>query len=171
MQTRRIVLGALAAPLLLLPACGGHDASVADPPVAPSTSSPPDPPKRETPEHFIRRWAAAEKKMENTGNTRAYLSMSQGCSACSKLANEVARFYAAGGYIDWGGWRITGIRVNSRNGHEITYAVRNRSLPTSYRESSSGPEKRLPGGVSTELLALERTTRGWQMRSKAELAS
>ena len=74
MAVRRTLAALLAAPALLLPAvlagCG-DDSSVADPPVAsPSpTATSSDPPARESAEHFIRRWAEAEKQMENTGKT------------------------------------------------------------------------------------------------------
>jgi hypothetical protein len=172
MRVRRHLVALLAAPLLLS-ACGGGSTSVADPPVSGPTSTPPssDPPARESPQHFIRRWAAAEKRMENTGHTGPYLAMSKGCEACRKLADQVRGFYAAGGFVRWGGWRILSIEVNSRHGHSITYAVRNRSMPTSYRESDSGSVQHLSGGVTTELLSLIPTGDQWNMRSKAELAS
>jgi hypothetical protein len=48
MDPRRTLIAALAAPLVLLGACGGNDASVADPPISPgsTSSSPTTPPKR-----------------------------------------------------------------------------------------------------------------------------
>ena len=71
MAPRRALAGLLAAPALVLGGCGG-DSSVADPPVhsAPHSVATSDPPAHETAEHFIRRWAEAEKQMENTGETR-----------------------------------------------------------------------------------------------------
>ena len=56
----------MAPALLALAACSGDDTSIADPPIssAPTSSTPPQ--QRETPEHFIRRWAEEEKRMENT---------------------------------------------------------------------------------------------------------
>ena len=66
--------------VLLLAGCGGgDDDSVADPPVAPATSSPTASPQRESPEHFIRRWAAEDTRMQNTGETANFRDMSHGC--------------------------------------------------------------------------------------------
>jgi hypothetical protein len=165
--------GAFAAPALLfaLTGCGGDD-SVADPPLSsPPTSSPTEAPQHERPAHFIRRWAKAEARMENTGETDGYLALSQGCDACQRLAHKVQRYYAAGGFVKWGGWRILSIEVNSRQPQTTTYAVRNRSLPTSYKTSETAPTKHFAGGVTTELLQLERAGASWNLRSKAELAS
>ena len=173
MVVRRILAGALLAPLLVLSACGGDDASVADPPVSPTSpsTSTADPPHRESAKAFIRRWAVAERKMENTGQADAYLAISRGCDACKKLANQIEGFYAAGGFVQWGGWEILSIRPNSKMGKTVTFAVRNRSLPTRYKESSDGPLKHLAGGTTTELLRLESQGNTWNLVSKAELAS
>jgi hypothetical protein len=173
MDPRRTLIAALAAPLVLLGACGGNDASVADPPISPgsTSSSPTTPPKRETPEHFIRRWTQVEKRMENTGDVDKYLALSRGCMACRKLAAQIRGFYDAGGYVKWGGWQISSIKVNSKQEHATTYAVRNRSLPTTYKEASGGPTKHLGGGVTTELIQVQRYGDTWNVSSKAELAS
>jgi hypothetical protein len=173
MVVRRILTGALLAPLLMVSACGGGDSSVADPPVSPTTasSSPTGQPQRETPKAFIRRWTIEEKRMENTGETGDYLDISRGCAACQKLATQVKGFYAAGGFVRWGGWKILSIKANSTHGKTITYAVRNKSLPTTYREAGNAPVKHLSGGVTTELLALEVKGKSWNLVSKAELAS
>jgi hypothetical protein len=156
---------------LVLGACGGGDDSVADPPVSSTTSSPTESPQHESAEHFIRRWAEAEKRMENTGETRRYLALSRGCEACRTLARRVERYYAAGGYVKWGGWRILSIDVNSKQKNSTTYAVRNNSLPTEYKTSSKAPVHHFSGGVTTELLQLQRLSDSWNVSSKAELAS
>ncbi len=78
-----ILAGALAAPLLLS-ACGGDD-SVADPPVSSApTSSPTGTPHRESPEHFIRRWAA-ERAMQNTGRLEHTCHESADVKPCTRL--------------------------------------------------------------------------------------
>src|SRR3954463_3747301 len=106
MAVRRVLL---AAPLLLavlvavLAGCGGGDDSVADPPISSAPTSSPTTQERETPEQFIRRWANAEKAMENTGDTAEYLALSHGCKACRQLADKVHDYYAAGGFVHWGG--------------------------------------------------------------------
>jgi hypothetical protein len=168
MQTRRILLGALAAPVLLLPACGGHD-SVADPRVAsaPTSSDSTDPPKRESPEHFIRRWAEAERRMENTGKASSYLRLSSKCTACRQLAGDVRRYYAAGGYVRWGGWKILSIA----SGGGSTYEVKVNSAPTSYRTSAAAPTQHLSGGPATHQLTVRRIGGDWQVIAKAQLAT
>jgi hypothetical protein len=169
MQTRRILLGALAAPALLLPACGGHD-SVADPPVssAPTSSDPTGPPKQESPEHFIRRWAEAEKKMENTGDAGTYLAMSRGCEPCKKLATQVRGYYSDGGYIRWGGWQILSIKqYPGQPAHQ--FEVRSDSRPTTYRESATTDTKHFKGGSITYVLALSRRQGAWVVTNKSEL--
>src|SRR3954454_12361425 len=109
-DTRRILVGTLAVPLLLLSACGGND-SVADPPVssAPTSSDPTGPPQRETAEHFIRRFYAAEREMENSGHVDDYLQMTLGCRSCTSLSHQVTRFYRDGGFVRWGGLQITSV--------------------------------------------------------------
>ena len=172
MAARHLFAGALTAPLLLLAACGGGDTSVADPPVSPSPpSSSASTPQHESPEAFIHRWADAEKRMENTGETQEYLALSPGCVACRQLARTVSTYYAAGGYVHWGGWRILWIKVNSRKGAFTTYAVRNKSLPTTYKKSAQARIHNFFGGVTTELLQLHQADGLWYLTSKAELAS
>jgi hypothetical protein len=167
MRVRRHLVALLAAPLLLS-ACDGGSTSVADPPVASPTSTPPssDPPARESPQHFIRRWAAAEKRMENTGDTGPYLAMSKGCEACRKLADQVRGFYAAGGFVRWGGWQILSI---TRDGG-LVFDVKVRSEKTSYRASSTEGIKHLLGGPATHQLKLQDSRSGWQVTQKAQLA-
>ncbi len=164
---------AFTGPLLVLGACGGGDDSVADPPISssPSSSSPTSAPHRETPEHFIRRWTQAEKKMENTGQTDEYLALSRRCAACQKLARTIRTYYSAGGFVKWGGWRILSIQVHAKRLHATTYAVRNRSLPTTYKKSAGAPIQHFSGGITIELLQLERDQGAWNLTYKAELAS
>jgi hypothetical protein len=172
MRSLLTLAAALLAPALLLTACG-DSTSIADPPVAPSSTSPSPshPPKRETPQHFIRRWAAIEKNMENSGKTYTYLSLSAECDACRRLARTIRSYYSAGGFVRWGGWRIRWIHIQSKRGSATTFAVRNRSMPTKYRVSTPGPLRRLAGGVTTQLLQLRPSQGSWQVAYKAELAS
>jgi hypothetical protein len=172
MQTRRILLGALAAPVLLLPACGGHD-SVADPPVssAPTSSDPADPPKQESPEHFIRRLYMEERKMENTGKTAAYARLTSGCDACDDLVKQVRSIYTAGGYIHWGGLAISDISKYSTQSAGNSYAIEFVAQPTRYRQSGTGPVETLPGGSSTDVLTLRKTPPTWRVAARARTSS
>ena len=157
MPVRQIRAGALAAPLLLalLSACGGGDHSVADPPVSTATSSPTQSPQRETPEHFIRRWADAEARMENTGKTAAYARMTSGCLSCRSLIEDVKKFYAAGGFIHWDGLKVLSVkRAGPHSGAGIAYEVVTDSTPTRYKESASGSVQTIKGGVTKEQVSL-----------------
>jgi hypothetical protein len=171
MGPRRTLAGLLAAPALLLSGCGS-DSSVADPPVQSSPTSSPtgDPPAHETAEHFIRRWAEAEKQMENTGKTAAYLSLSRQCDSCQQLAGDVGKYYAAGGYVRWGGWRIMSIKPYPSGGRHSAFAMRARSAPTTYKESSSSAAKTLNGGLATDLVTIARTPDAWRVVAFTKLA-
>ena len=166
MRAPRFLAAALAAPMVLA-ACGGGGDSVANPPISSATSSSPTkPPKHESPEHFIRRFYAAEKAMENTGATRAYEGMTRACKPCSALVSRVHSIYNSGGFIHWGGLTIRSITTS---GH--TYTVSFDARPTKYRETQSGPIKSLPGGVSTDLLTLRQSSHGWTVTARARTSS
>jgi hypothetical protein len=172
MRVRR-TLAALLAPPFLLSACG-DSSSVADPPVSSHiTSSAPttQPPAHESPEHFIRRWAAAERRMENTGKTGAYLVISKPCESCQQLASDVSRFYASGGFVKWAGWQIVSIKHYSGKGTHHSYAMRARAASTVYKESGSGPQKHLSGGLATDLITLVRTSDAWHVVRFTKLGS
>jgi hypothetical protein len=151
---------------LSLAACGGGDDSKAQraatslprPTHASARDSGPTPGTEinlENPQRFIERWAAVEARMQNTGRTAAYLALSRGCVPCRRLAHTVEHYYAAGGYVHGGGWRIDSIRSSpSSSGYE-TYTVRARTAPAAIRESSSSRVLRLPSRrVSYEISLL-----------------
>lgn len=173
MAVRRLRTGTvavtLAGPLLLfaLTGCSGDD-SVADPPVSSATSSPTQSPQRESPEHFIRRWAEAEKRMENTGKTAEYLALSQGCGPCRKLASQVSGYYGAGGFVRWGGWRIRSIKPYPGQPKPL-FAVHSVSRPTKYRRAAGSPIEHFSGGSITYVLSLKRDNQGWIVTNKSEL--
>jgi hypothetical protein len=170
MGPRRTLAGLLAAPALLLSGCGS-DSSVADPPVQSSPTSSPtgDPPAHETAEHFIRRWAEAEKQMENTGTTEHYMALSRRCRACATLAHLVSRYYANGGFIRWDGWEILSIRKYPSSRRGISFAVRSNSSPTHYRASADADVQRLAGGPITYVLTLASEESSFLVTSKAQL--
>ena len=173
MAVRRILvaLATLLAPMPLLAACGGGGDSVADPPISSSPTSSPTTQHRESPEHFIRRWAAEEKRMENTGKTDMYLSLSRHCRACRQLASDIRRYYAAGGYAHWGGWRIHSILKSGSSAAGIAYTVRVVSCPTAYRKSADTAVQHLAGGPATHQLVIRWTGSGWQVMAKAQVAT
>jgi hypothetical protein len=173
MRPRRTFAALLLGPCLVS-ACGGGGSSVADSPVSgtPTSSAPAtQPPAHESPQHFIRRWADAEKRMENTGKTDAYLAMSRGCTSCRQLATDVSHFYAAGGYVKGGGWRIVSIRPYSNHGSRRAFAMRAHAGSTRYKKSASSELETLAGGDATDVVTLIRRTADWRVVGFSKLAS
>lgn len=176
MSLRRHLVTALtllaAAPLLVLAACSGDDTSIADPPISSApTSSAPTTTQRESAEHFIRRWAAEEERMENTGKTRPYLAISHQCRACQQLASDIHRFYSAGGFAKWGGWTILSITEGGHADRGHAFTVRVHSAPTTYKEAADSPVKHLKGGPATHQVTIVWEGGAWHVIQKAQLAT
>jgi len=170
----RILAAALALPLALsgglsvaLTACGGDPA--APPPLtpAPSTASSPTPTQQaETAEEFIRRYQAAADQMQISGDTAAYLALTQTCESCEDFAHSVEDIYSHGGNIKYGGTEI--LFIKHRAGK--TYDYRVSSGPTEYRQRAGGPLKRLNGGEVTMSVELVRASHGWLVSASFQLA-
>jgi hypothetical protein len=174
MSVRRTLALGLAAPLLLpllLSACGGGDVSVADPPISSAPTSSPTSSTRESPEHFIRRFAQEERTMENTGDVRRYLELTPSCEPCKGLARQIQGFYQAGGYVHWAGWDIKAIRPYEHGSRANSFAVRVDSAPTTYRESSNGPLRHLEGGLATEIVSIKLNHGAWLVTGRAKLST
>ena len=178
MGERRMMAGAVTAPLCLLvllvplAACGGGGDPVADPPVSPSsTSSSPVPPRRESPQAFIRRGADADIQMQNSGKTAAFRSLSMGCNDCTSLADRVDRIYKAGGYIHTDGWAIRRIEVTSHDGTRVIVNLHVISRPTKYRQSASASMKSYPGGPAIYQLTVRAQGGSWNVESLGRLES
>lgn len=145
------VTALLAAVLLSLGGCGDDN----PPPPPPSSSTPTSPSpttssptsQAESAEEFIRRWSEANNEMKASGDGKALLALTRDCDPCERLVATVEGFYAAGGYVTTDGWSVSSVRrAPSQNQRRPVYIVDVVSSPTEYRESASGPIKRLPGG-------------------------
>lgn len=136
-----------------LSACGSGDGagSSADATSLPQVKAP-DP---ETAKQFIHRWAAAEAHMESTGRTAAYLALTRECQLCRSLAHNIARRYAAGGYIRWDGLRIDSIEVPPSSGAVVLYTVHAHAAPMTIRDSSASREQHFPGRRVTYLVGVD----------------
>jgi hypothetical protein len=152
---------------LILTACGGGDdgAGPADDstvlpqdlssgPTSDHSSDPSSGLEQENPQRFIRRWAAAEARMQNTGKTAAYLALSRECTACRRLAHTVAGYYAAGGFVHGGAWRIGSIKIAPSSSGIVTYTVLARAAPMTVRESSSEPVQHVSARLVTYEIGL-----------------
>jgi len=158
--------------LLLLAGCSDEPEPTPKIPEPTTSSATPTPTASETPEaesaeDFIRRWAATEAEMENTGETAEYRQISKGCVACNDLADLIEDWYAAGGYVEWDGWRIQSIKAMASGSDE--FVVRVRSSPTTYKESARGPVKTFDGGPGAHALTLEQQGKSWLVVRKAEV--
>jgi hypothetical protein len=174
MRVRRHLAAAVLAPLLLLAACGEDDPE----PQIPEPSATPMPTAtesstaaQESPEEFIRRWAAAETKMQNTGAVADYLALSTGCKPCKEIADLIAGFYEAGGWVKWAGWDIKGVERQGGADARPTFSVSVVSAPTKYRETKGGPIKSLEGGPTRHLVTLSRRGASWVAIDTSEAAS
>jgi hypothetical protein len=173
MHVRRLLALALAGPVLLA-GCSDDAAPTPKMPEPSTSSSTPTPtesetPEAESPEDFIRRWAALEAEMENSGDTTEYMRLSARCDSCKALAETIEGYYGAGGSVHWAGWTIHAINGESGSGRNA-YSVDVTSGPTRYKESASAPTKRLQGGKSTHLIRLAKSGASWVVVEKTELA-
>jgi hypothetical protein len=114
MLLRIPVAAAALAVVALLSGCGSNSATPVFTSSAPTTTPVVEstaPPKRESPEHFIRRFEAAYQAMQSSGNTAAYSAMySSACQNCRSNAAQVAKIYKAGGSISPGGSSVIEIK-------------------------------------------------------------
>jgi hypothetical protein len=150
--------------LVALAACGsgdGHDAGSAGKSALPKThtSAPSDPQtptgiEQENPKRFVQRWAAAEARLRNTGKIAPYVALSRSCAPCRRLASTIAGYYAAGGYIHGGSWRIDSVKLDPAATSVVTYKIEAHVASATVRESSSGPVRRVPGGQVTYRVGL-----------------
>jgi hypothetical protein len=170
-MSTRTVLAAVLAPVFLLTGCGGGT-SIADPPVSPPTNtSTPPPHKRETPEHFIRRWAAEDTTMQTSGKTAPFLRMTRACEGCEAVASHVKSAYAAGGWIHTKGWTL--LKAVKSNGphHTLVAELFVDSAPTTYAESAGASPGHFSGGREHFQITLVPTPSTWVIVRFVEVAS
>jgi hypothetical protein len=164
--------GALSAPLFILAACGSGNDSVADPPVSPrSTSSSTGTPQRETPEAFIRRWFDEGTKMQNTGDTDAYLAMQRGCRDCAAVASRVGHAYSRGGFYRTKGVRSLRVTSSRASDGKRSLDIAVNLFPTAYATSSKGATEHFDGGPAHFQVQLKQAEASWLVTSFIQVAS
>ncbi|WP_101523496.1 hypothetical protein [Nocardioides houyundeii] len=157
---------------LLLGACAEDpEPKIAAPSESTSASASPSesvseaaPPADETPEEFIQRWVDTDREMQNTGDTEKLEQITSGCVPCGKTSTQVASFYAAGGFVEWGGMKIDRIEKVTR----LVYEVWGTSLPTRYKRSAEAQVERLPGGPTKYRVFLKRGAQGLVLADVAQ---
>jgi hypothetical protein len=138
-------------------------------PAPTSTSSTPQP---ESAEAFIRRWVEADIRMQNTGDAAEYRTLSRPCSACQDFADLVEGFYKRGGFVKTLGWKVLALKsVPGSTRRTPTYLVTVDSRPTTYKESKSGPTKRLPGEQTAYRVSLRAVSTSWLVTDLIEQSS
>ena len=157
---RSIVLGFAVA--VLLAGCQGEPEPKVEPTPSESSSEtdPSEEPKPQTAEEFIEKWFAVNTEMQNSGETDEFRSMSPDCRPCKRLADEVAGFYDAGGFVEIEYQRVRQVRELS----DTEYLVTVNAAPTKYRESSAGDVKRLGGGPNEYRIVLAHEGNTWTLR-------
>jgi hypothetical protein len=120
----------------VLAACGSGGST----PSRASTSLP-SVTKTADPDQFIRRWLAAQHRMQITGRTAPYVAANQQCEQCRTLAHFVHSYYAAGGFIRGGAYRIRSIDFTPSQGGGIA-TVHAESAPGTIKTSSTAPPHR-----------------------------
>jgi hypothetical protein len=149
--------------------CGGgqdHDAGPAgDPTALPSATPRTESASSESVQHFLRRWAAATKQMENTGRTKEYLKITRACDVCLTLAHNIQHRYAAGGYVHWRGLRIRSIETPPNSGGVVLYTVHADSAAMTIRDSPSRPEFHVPARRVTYLVGVMSTRKSFSVTS------
>jgi len=175
MRSRRLAALAVVLPLVVLGGCGDNPKPKPyDPPATSASPSPTTstPPAAETPEAFIRRWVAADTKMQNTGDTAPYLALTSNCATCKAFAKQIGGIYSAGGYVHTKGWIVKSVvREKGGTAKEPTYLINVDDSPTTYAESKGGEVKHLSGGHSRHNVFLVKTAQGWKVQDYTEQAS
>ena len=138
-----------------LTACGGDESSdsvtlPSDPTSLPSVKEP----TAESAQHFIRRWAAAEARMQDSGKTAAYLALSQDCAECRDLAETIHGYYAAGGYVRTHPWRIDAIDTPPTSRGVVLHVVHGHAPPATIEESSTKAVEHIPGRTISYLIGV-----------------
>jgi hypothetical protein len=107
MSVRRTAAALLTAALLLA-GCSDDPEPRFEPTETPTPTETPSAaePQAQSPEEFIREWVALDRDMQRTGETEAYLAVSDSCGTCRDFAKRVEKVYAAGGSIDTRGWTV-----------------------------------------------------------------
>ncbi|KRA37346.1 hypothetical protein ASD81_01005 [Nocardioides sp. Root614] len=129
----------------------------------PSTTAPTvDPltvaPEGETARQFIRRWVTLGNRMQETGETKAFLALAgPDCKSCRDYAAQIDEIYANSGSITSAGSKV--IAAKHDGGDQWTVTLE--GAPTKYVESKGAEEETLPGGRYELVLYIVEVDGAW----------
>ena len=139
-------------------------------PTSPTPTSSSPAPQPESAEDFIRRWAAANNDMKNSGDPAAFLELTKSCDPCQRLVDTVTGFYRHGGYVKSDGWRVTAVvKSETPSSRERVYLVDVTSGATEYKRSKSGPVLHLTGGEARYRFSLLKSGESWRVTDYMEV--
>ncbi len=176
---RRIPLLALLLAVALTACTDEPEPKFADPTTssAPTTSARPSeptetsspPPRKESPQDFIRRFQRASFEMQNSGDSSIYRSLSSNCESCDALAGRVDDIYEAGGRIQIDRSSVRAMRVTARVDGVVILEYELHVSPTIITDSSGTVTKRFTGGVSKFQVNVRRESGSWAMSRVSRL--
>lgn len=165
----RLATAALAG-ILLLSGCSDDGPDAGDPmstwtpsgTIESSSPSPTDPltaaPDGETARQFIQRWVALSNRMQETGDTAAFLSVAgPDCTSCHDYAARIEKIYENEGHVSGGRERILSLKSESPTQWLVTL----RAEPTRFVEAEGSAPENLPGGKYRSRLYLARVGGKW----------
>jgi hypothetical protein len=167
MSVRRTAAALLTAGLLLT-GCSDDPEPRFEPTETPSPteSSATAEPQAQSPEEFIREWFEAGTDMQNSGETEAFLSLSNDCDACERFAADVERVYEAGGFIRIKSETVKQVEPVGGDAFEVTVVA----SPTTFREASGSKPGSFPGGPNTYRIAIVERAGEWRVADYQDMS-
>jgi hypothetical protein len=115
---------------------------------------------RPDPRVFLRNLEATSDRLQVTGRTAKYASMTAGCAPCEGFVETVEDVYAADGTVDFPGSTI--VRIVKAQGSDSVYLLTKDVAPTVVHHGDGRLEK-YPGGRTTFRYILEPDGDSWNV--------
>jgi hypothetical protein len=115
---------------------------------------------RPDPRVFLRNLEAASDRLQVTGRTAKYASMTSGCVPCEGFIETVKDVYAADGTVDFPGSSV--VRIVKAQGSDSVYLLTKDVAPTVVHHGDGRLEK-YPGGRTTFRYILEPDGDSWNV--------
>ena len=182
MRTRLLATSVAVLLALTLAGCSDDPQPIIEP--APSTTAAPSVTPNETPsstptpeaepesaKDFIRRWQTATYAMQDSGDVSNYLAMTDECSSCDALADEVTTIYADGRSIRTSGGRILEVERVGKVKKVFIYEYVARSGPSAVLARDGSAQRQFEGGTARFQMNLTRHDESWLVGRVSRLSS